>query len=138
MLRAYMRLASMKAYARLGISSQQHVAHGTAQRSAAQHSTAQHSTAQHSTAQHSRGQQQTNADLQKLAKACDNTTADELRNIHARGPDGSRISAPDAVDPLHGEHPGPTQVPPHPRDLHLGVIAEVPVEVLQVNRIFLQ
>ena len=109
-----------------------------ARHSAAQHSTAQHSTAQHSTAQHSRGQQQTNADLQKLAKACDNTTADELRNIHARGPDGSRISAPDAVDPLHGEHPGPTQVPPHPRDLHLGVIAEVPVEVLQVNTTILQ
>jgi len=35
---------------RLGTSSQQHIAHGTAQHSTAQHSTAQHSTAQHSTA----------------------------------------------------------------------------------------
>ena len=68
--------------------------------------------------------------LQKLPEACDNTTADKLSNIQPRGSNGGRVRASDAINPLHGQHPGTAQVPAHPGNLHLGVIAEVSVEVL--------
>jgi len=71
--------------------------------------------------------------LQELPEACDHATPNELGNIHARGPDGCRVGTSDAINPFHGENPRPAEVPPHPGYLHLGVITEVPVEVVQAT-----
>lgn len=78
------------------------------------------------------------AHLQKLPQSCDNAAPNELSNIHARGTNAHWVSASDAINPLHGQHTGTAQVPAHPGDFDLGIIAKVSVEVLQARNTYQQ
>ena len=70
--------------------------------------------------------------LQKLPQPRDNAAADERVDVDARRDDGCRVGAAHPVNPLHRQHPLPTEIIAHPGDLDRGVAFEVAAEVLGV------